>query len=112
MTWTKVKPYDGHIYQGCLNCPTVEKTASLDTVVAVGFGEANISKDNKIVYRDNGKDVRTLAEFEDMAKKDPDHDWRLFLLAPLRGREYQRQGDNQWVLIDSNMGFAWGLHND
>jgi len=109
MNWKKIKPFQGNIYQGCLCCPPVTRIASLDTVVAVGFGDAHISKDNQIIYMETGNEdepPRTLAEFEAMAKKDPDHDWRLVLFAPLRGREYQRHDNDKWVLIDSNMGFA------
>lgn len=107
MTWTKEKPYEGKIHQGCANCPPVTYTAPLTTVVAVGFGSAYISKDGEVVHHEqHGDEYRTLAEFEEMAKQDPDHDWRLVLYAPLRGREYQRHGDGEWVLIDSNEGFA------
>jgi hypothetical protein len=110
MTWTKIKPYEGTIHQGCLNCPPVQKIADLDMVVAVGFGDAHVSRGDKIIYQENpnddGDDWHYLQEFEDMALKDPDHDWRLVLFGPLRGREYQRHGPGKWVLIDSNKGFA------
>lgn len=108
-SWTKVKPWDETIHQGCLNCPPVTQVAPLDMLIAVGFGDAHVSKDGVNIYREDpnspNDNPRTLAEFEEVAKEDPDHDWRVVLFAPLRGREYQRQ-DGKWVLIDSNEGFA------
>lgn len=49
---------------------------------------------------------KTLADIEAMAIEDPDHDWRVILDGPLRGRTYQRQGEKFWILVDSNRGFA------
>lgn len=107
-TWTKLPPYTGKIHQGCLCCPPVEPAAPLDMIVAVGFGYAGVTRDGADVWHEdnNEEDFRTLAEFEAMAKADPDHDWRVILEAPLRSREYQRHGDDQWVLVKSGMGFA------
>jgi hypothetical protein len=104
----KIPPYDGLIHQGCLNCPPVLPIADMDIRVCVGFGIAQITKDDEIIYQDISiaDKVPTLQEFEKMAQLDPNHDWRLLLEAPLRSREYQRQGIEKWVLIDSGMGFA------
>jgi hypothetical protein len=101
-------PYKGPIHQGCLNCPPVERIAPMDMLIAVGFGSAEVLRGKKVVFSEgpNDEDFHTLAEFEEMAKQDPDHDWRVILDAPLRSREYQRQGDGKWVLIKSGMGFA------
>jgi len=107
--WSKVEPFTGRVHQGCLCCPPVTLTASLETIVAVGFGEANITRDGEIVYQERDDDegtFRTLAEFEELAAADPDHDWRMFLLSPLKDREYQRHGVGLWVLIASGPGFA------
>jgi len=102
------KPYEGQIFQGCLNCPPVEKTAPMDMIIAVGFGVAQVTKDDELIYveKPDEENYHELSEFEKMAKSDPDHDWRVLLEAPLRSREYQRQGDGKWVLINSGMGFA------
>jgi hypothetical protein len=104
----KLPPYEGMVHQGCLSCPPVLPIAELDTPVCVGFGLAQITKDDEVIYQDMSiaEEVPTLQEFEDTAQRDPDHDWRLLLEAPLRSREYQRQGFEKWVLIDSGMGFA------
>lgn len=101
-------PFEGVIHQGCLRAPRIEGLASMGLMICVGFGIAQITKDDEIIYSDMSiaDDVPLLEDFEGMAQQSPDHDWRLLLEAPLRGREYQRQGFEKWVLIDSNMGFA------
>ncbi|MCB1719526.1 MAG: hypothetical protein KDK05_30690, partial [Candidatus Competibacteraceae bacterium] len=88
--WTKEKPYEGTIVQGCLCCPSVLPVACLDTVVAVGFGIAQITKDGEVIFDEmEAQDTPwdefpTLRKFEEMAKVDPDHDWRMNLFGPLR----------------------------
>jgi len=78
--------------------------------VAVGFGFAGITKDEEVIYSEphdaSWEELPTLMKFENMARKDPDHDWRLILDGPLHGEEYQRQGRNLWIMVSSNMGFA------
>ena len=108
MTWEKLPPYKGPIHQGCLTCPPLGEIAQLDMLIAVGFGCAMVTKDGEVVFSESCDDneYHVLAEFEEMAKADPDHDWRVLLEAPLRSREYQRHGPDKWVLIDSGRGFA------
>lgn len=106
--WIKQLPYDGEIHQGCLSCPPVLRVAPMSMPIAVGFGCAMVTKDNEIIFMENSEDetIHILEEYEAMAKEDPDHDWQVTLLAPLRGRVYQRHGDQEWVLISSDEGFA------
>lgn len=108
--WNKLPPWTGRIHQGCLNCPPVAETAPMDTIVAVGFGYAAITRDGEVVYSEplnaTGLRFRRLCSFEKKAARDPHHDWRLIFHAPLRSRTYQRHGDKLWVLVDSNQGFA------
>lgn len=106
--YQKLPAWTGEIHQGCGSCAHVEAVAPLDMIIAVGFGTAQVTKDDEIVYMEgyNDEDFRSLQEFENMAKIDPDHDWRVLLVAPLREREYQRHGDGHWVLIHSGEGFA------
>lgn len=79
-------------------------------LIGVGFGTAIVKKDKYIIFRDNGgvdaTKMPALRKFEYMARKDPSHDWRVRLDAPLRMREYQRHGKNKWVLVKSGRGFA------
>ncbi len=105
-----VDEWKGDIHQGCLSCPPVEKVASMDMVIAVGFGMAGVTKDSMPIYIEtldlDEDDFWTVQNAENAAKNDPDHDWRIIMDAPLRGRTYQRHGDDEWVLINSNRGFA------
>lgn len=48
----------------------------------------------------------TLAEIEECAATDPDHDWRLRVEGPMGGVVYQRQGCAQWVAVERLDGFA------
>ena len=111
--WTK-EPYKGQVHHGCLNCGGTHDVAPMDMLIAVGFGDACATKDGQAVYDEmsvmhgsgNFDDLATLQQIEDMAIADPDHDWRVVLDGPLRGRTYQRHDAGHWVLIDSNEGFA------
>lgn len=82
----------------------------MDMLIAVGFGMAVVTKDGLPVYQEHRNmeeaDFWTTQEAENAALADPDHDWQIILEAPLRGRTYQRHAPGQWVLIDSNPGFA------
>ena len=112
----KQKPHTKpHI--GCLNCGggemrgTKDKiTISMKTRMYNYFGGWHIEKDGETVYRGvaylDFEEYPTLMKFENMARKDPNRDWRAVLYLPLSGSTYQRQGKNEWVLIDSNLGFA------
>lgn len=113
MAWEKVEPWKGPVHQGCLVCPPVLEVAPMDMLIAVGFGYAGVTKDGKEIFNEQEIDENTpmvdfprLQQFEDMALQDPDHDWRVCLEAPLRGRTYQRHEAGKWVLIESNEGFA------
>ena len=112
MIWEKkqpIKPKDLH--KGCLNCSTACLKAPLDMLIVVGFGYAYAEKDGVIVYdgeRDleQNKEPKTVGDIEKMAKEDPDHDWRIVKNGPMHGETFQRHGDEEWVCIESNKGFA------
>lgn len=82
----------------------------MDEIIAVGFGDAHVEKDGEIIYSEpteyDGHSFWTVQDAENEAMKDPDHDWRIALYAPLRGRTFQRQGKSKWVLVEEDMGFA------
>lgn len=111
--WKKEPAIEGEL-GGCLNCGVRPSIFPPDGLIAVGFGYAGLHKDHKVVYAeaqsaeadDDREDYMTGAEAEALAAADPDHDWRIVLESPLSGREYQRHGENQWVLISQNQGFA------
>ena len=80
-------------------------------MIAVGFGSAGYSRDGVQLWdegttEEGEEKLPTVADVEELAKADPDHDWRIFFFAPLYESEYQRQGDGVWVLVRKGMGFA------
>ncbi len=106
MNWTRVKPIKGKI-RGCLHNPVYDE-APPDMLIAVGFGEAKVTKDGQTVYKYTTECdgwLWTTEDAEEHAREDPDHDWRIVLYAPLYGRTFQRQ-DGHWFLIAENEGFA------
>jgi hypothetical protein len=82
----------------------------LESIIAVGFGSANCTKDNEFVYDEqdtpDGGDYATCGDMEKLAAADPDHDWQIAFYAPLYEAVYQRHGNNHWVLIQKGNGFA------
>ena len=94
---------------GCLNCPRTDAVADPATIIAVGIGFAAVTRDGVMIYlEDQDRPVGEWAEvghFNSSAAYEPNHDWRIILNGPLRGRAYQWQGDN-WYLVEQNNGFA------
>jgi len=102
-----IKPEEIHI--GCPCCSSAALVASMDMIIAVGFGAAYATRDNEVIY--DGREVEdenwlTVFDLEKMAAADPDHDWRIVKYTPLHGETFQRHGPGQWICIDSNRGFA------
>lgn len=102
----------------CNRCPPIPTQAPLSKVVAVGFGAAQVFRDDEfvadgetgIIFRHGIKEriepwTLTFEDVEEMAVADPG-DWRIVLHGPLHGETYQRQGPGQWVCIERNEGFA------
>lgn len=106
MTWTKLPAIEG-THGGCLNCGVRPSYFPADGVIAVGFGAAVLLCDRHTVYaEEQGEEYMTGAQAEELASRDPDHDWRIVLEAPLSSRTYQRHGPGEWALIEQGMGFA------
>lgn len=83
----------------------------MDLGIAVGFGSADVTRDGELVLDgerivNEGEGWPTFADAEALAVIDPDHDWRVTLFGPLHGEVYQRHGPEEWVLVESNRGFA------
>ena len=107
--WEKLPAIeDGH--GGCLHCGYQHSVLPPSAVIAVGFGSACLTKDDKLVWDERMEEdfdkMMTCEQAEAMAAADPDHDWRIHLVAPLSERHYQRQGDAHWVLYEKGKGFA------
>ena len=98
------------LHVGCLNCSTAARVAPMDMVIAVGFGMAIVTKDNQLIYSedriDSDDSYWTVQDAENLAKLEPDCDWRIQKEGALHGETFQRQGDNNWVCVESNRGFA------
>lgn len=109
MGWEKQPPLIGGKIVGCLNCGYKPEVAPLEKKIAVGFGDAYLSKNGERIWEEGNKewdDCLTVAQAEELAVKDPDNDWRIVLYAPLSEAEYQRHDENLWVLIRTGLGFA------
>ena len=79
----------------------------MDMTIAVGFGSANLTKDDEPIYSEsNDGEIWTVQDAENAALKDPDHDWRIQMVGPLHGETYQRHDAGKWVCVESNKGFA------
>jgi len=96
---------------GCLHCGHQYALLPMGAEIAVGFGMATLERDGEVIYdeqdvNEETGDYMTAAKAEEIAAADPNHDWRIHLVAPLSERHYQRQGVEKWVLYEKGMGFA------
>ena len=78
----------------------------MDLHIPVGYGSSDIMMDGTCIWDENEGTERTVQDAEDMAAKEPDHDWRIHRYGPMHGETYQRQGPGLWVCVESNQGFA------
>ena len=93
----------------CLHCPDPTRELSLDRHIAVGFGDAHLECDGRVIWSENHKtqdNPITVKYAEKLAAKEPKKDWRIVLFGPLHGEVYQRQGNKKWVCVETNEGFA------
>ena len=112
------KPWpQSHVHIGCLTCSPATRILDMERILAVGFGDVTVTKDGKRLYSEVEMDHKyketgvdelcpVVFYFEQLAMKDPNHDWRIHFVAPLHEEEYQRQGPGCWVMIFSGEGFA------
>jgi|GEM_PF-852261 hypothetical protein len=110
MSWEKLPPVNAGAV-ACRNCGCgAHSDLEMDRVIAVGFGSAGYSRDGETLWSEDHamdeSEYPTVAHVEELAKADPDHDWRIFFYAPLYEAEYQRQWDKVWVLVRKGEGFA------
>lgn len=110
MAYEKMKPIKG-VPGGCLHCGYQHEVLPMDAIIAVGFGYAAVTKNGEEIYSEPMHEIDdtecwTVQQAEDLARQDPDADWRIHLVGPLSERHYQRQGENHWVLYEKGPGFA------
>lgn len=115
MTWTKLEPIvleQAGLKSGCLTCGPQPILLPTDEVIAVGFGDAGVTKDGSMVWSEaesgdiEFNDYWTCDHAERAAAADPDHDWRIYFHGPLSNAMYQRHATGQWVLVEKGLGFA------
>lgn len=99
--------------KGCWLCGEMPIKLPMNYKIVQGFGGSYIEKNGKVFYWPNDwngskkewNKQKTLMIFELKARKDR-ADWRLINNQPLHNEVYQRQGKNNWVLVEKGMGFA------
>jgi len=108
MAWEKLKPLEKPGFRsGCLNCGSQPELLPMEAELAVGFGACTVTRGDDCLYQEGETDdIPKLQHYEDMAKADPDHDWRASFHGPLSDTEYQRHGEGKWVLVKKGLGFA------
>ena len=101
-----IKPQQG----GCSCCGYVQIHLPLNSVIAVGFGSACLTKNGMEVWSEERmglkENLMTVEDAEKMARKEPDADWRIHLVGPLKETHFQRQKPSIWVLYEQGDGFA------
>lgn len=85
----------------------IGSTAPLDMLICVGFGTAQILKDEVIFFDEEmSEEIESLQKFEDIAKESPNSNWQCVMEAPLWDATWERNNKGQWVCIKSGIGFA------
>lgn len=105
--WTKLPPLAHAPHSGCLNCAPKPLRVPLRYNPHPGFGMVTLTKDGKEVeYQVDYEKSTTFIHFENVASKDPDHDWRVRSDGPLADMTWQRHGPKEWVAVEKGLGFA------
>src|SRR5262249_41296881 len=76
-----------------------EEILALAALVAVGIGYAALTRDGTPVYEAECGDVEhalSVREAERLAATEPNHDWRIHLVALRDERHYRRDADGSW----------------
>lgn len=105
LKWKKLPGLE-HGQGGCLTCGPKPLELGMDAMLATGFGDVTISKNGDAVWCGDVDENKEASYAEELASKDPDHDWRVTFYGPMREPEYQRQGEKLWVLVRMGQGFA------
>ena len=85
-----------------------DRLLALEAIIGVGVGYAALTRDGVAVYEENdsGRAPMTVAQAEQLAQREPDHDWRIHLVAQLEDRHYRRQGVGRWVIYERGYGLS------
>ncbi|HEY7674732.1 MAG TPA: hypothetical protein VH867_05845 [Burkholderiales bacterium] len=80
-----------------------------EAVIGVGIGYAALTRDGQPVYEESGKrqcELMTVAQAEELARHEPEHDWRIHLVAQLENRHYRRTGAGLWEIYERGSGMS------
>lgn len=114
MAWTKLRPLEEPVRSGCGYCVDKPKTLPMNWLL-IFYGSCQLTKDGKGVWDmpfgppevdKYEKRPWSLRNLENIAAKDPNHDWRLEISTPLWDGVWQRQGIKKWLAVKKGMGFA------
>jgi len=86
-----------------------EEVLDLDALVAVGIGYAALTCDGKPVYEAECGELEhamSVREAERLASTEPQHDWRIHLVALRDERHYRRAADGHWQLYERGYGLS------
>lgn len=81
----------------------------LEAVIGVGTGIATLTRDGGAVYEHCGEEggrLMSVAEAEELARRSPQHDWCIHLVALLDDRHYRRVGAGAWRLYRRGYGLS------
>lgn len=96
-----------YVQQACGCCPPRPVKLGMHDYLHPGFGILRLLKDGEDVWGDvHGEIQRPLIRCENIARREPDCDWRLSVEGPMYGVVYQRHGRNEWVAVERLDGFA------
>ena len=92
----------------CPYCGCRHAILPMQEVIAVGFGDALLTKNGEFIYSamevQSCDDYMSVAQAEELAAADPNHEWRIHLISPFSELHYQRQGECHWVLYKKGEG--------
>lgn len=92
---------------GCFSCPPKPLKVPLRYNPHPGFGLVTLERDGQTVESQiHYEKSTTFIRFENVAMKDPDHDWRVISNGPLSDVTWQRHGPKAWLAVKRGRGFA------
>jgi hypothetical protein len=80
-----------------------------EAAIGVGIGYAALTRDGETVYEEDHakqRDPMTVAQAERLARREPDREWRIHLVAQLEDRHYRREGAGRWVIYERGYGMS------
>jgi hypothetical protein len=86
-----------------------DELLDLETQIVVCVGYAALTRDGVPVYEADCfaiEDAWTVRDAERRAAEEPEHDWRIHLVALRDERHYRRCGDARWVLYERGYGLS------